>query len=216
MTAPYEPGAELEEVGLFPLPQVVLFPGMDMPLHVFEPRYRALTRDVLAGSRRICIVQIPEEDACGDPRQPRIATVAGVGEIATYEELSCGRFNILVSGMARVELTELPFRKPYRRARARVLGSREATVDPALLRALTSTAGRVADAVRKCHPTFRFDMPGADDPGRLADACSHFLIRDGAERQRLLETLDVGERIEKCLAALAEQLCDFDCNRFLN
>lgn len=216
MTAPYEPGAEIEEVGLFPLPQVVLFPGMDMPLHVFEPRYRTLTRDVLAGTRRICIVQIPEEDACGDPRNPCIARVAGIGEISSYEELSCGRFNILVSGMARVELTELPFKKPYRRARAKVLGSRERSVDPALLRALTSTAGRVAEAVRKCHPHFRFDTPSPSDPGRLADACSHYLIRDGAQRQALLETLDVSERIEKCLTALSEQLCDFDCNKLLN
>ena len=54
----YEPGSTMEDVAVFPLPQVVLFPGALMPLHIFEPRYRTMIRDVLASTRRICIAQI--------------------------------------------------------------------------------------------------------------------------------------------------------------
>lgn len=209
MTTPYEPGTELPEVALFPLPQVVLFPGADMPLHVFEPRYRAMTRDVLSSTRRICVVQIPEDHVCAEYRQPRIARIAGVGEIAHCDALPDGRYNIVVTGMARVELTELPFRHPYRRARATVVGSKGSAVDPAFVRALTAMACRVAHAVRECHPAFRFSLPETTDPGALADFCSHYLVLDGTERQDLLETLDVGERVSKCLSALTAQLTDF-------
>lgn len=208
MTTPYDPDTELAEVAIFPLPQVVLFPGTEMPLHIFEPRYRAMTRDVLASTRRLCVVQIPD-DATG-ARQPPIARVAGIGEIARCDALPDGRFNIVIEGMARVELAELPFQRPYRRARVRVLGSRGGEVEPALVRALSSTALRVADAVRKCHPGFRFVLPAADDPGQLADACSHYLVLDGCERQELLETLDISERVSRCLSVLSTQLSCFD------
>lgn len=209
MSKSYQPGTELAEVALFPLPQVVLFPGAEMPLHVFEPRYRAMTRDVLASTGRICVVQIPEDHVCSEYRKPRIARVAGIGEIAKWDALPDGRFNIIVTGMARVELEELPFRHPYRRAQARIIGSTGASVDPALVRALSAMASRVAHAVRECHPGFRFTLPSAAEPGALADACSHYLVLDGTARQDLLETLDVGKRVERCLSALTTQLAEF-------
>ena len=201
----YSPGDVLGEVALFPLPQVVLFPGAEMPLHVFEPRYRTMTRDVMASTRQLCVVQIPEDHDVGEHGQPQIARVAGLGEIARCDALPDGRFNILVEGKARVRLEELPFRRPYRRARVTVLGSNGRAADSALVRALSTVAGRVAQHVRECHPAFRFSLPCTDDAGVLCDVCAHYLVLDGTERQELLETLDVGERISRCLSALCAQ-----------
>jgi ATP-dependent Lon protease len=77
--------------------------------------------------------------------------------------------------------------------------------DPALVRALVSTATRVAGVVRQCHPGFRFCLPQSDDAGLLVDSCAHYLVLDGSERQKLLETLDVAERLERCLEYLVSQ-----------
>jgi ATP-dependent Lon protease len=204
-SALYALGATIDEVAVFPLPQVVLFPGALMPLHVFEPRYRTMTRDVLASSRRICIAQIPEDHDLDDFGQPSIASVAGVGEIVKCDALADGRFNILVEGKARARVEELPFKRPYRRARLTVLGQGGPEPEQSLVRALTSLATRVAGAVRQCHPSFQFCLPKGDDGGALADACAHYLVLDGTERQRLLETLDATERVKACVEALLRQ-----------
>jgi Lon protease-like protein len=202
---PYASGAVLGEVAVFPLPQVVLFPGAMMPLHVFEPRYRAMTRDILGSTRRICIAQIPEDHDIDAHGQPEISRVAGVGEIVKCDALPDGRFNILVEGKARVRVEELPFRRPYRRAQLTVLACRDRSPDPALLRALVSTATRVAGAIRECHPAFRFCLPEGAGAGHLVDACAHHLVLGGTERQALLEVLDVAERVERCLEMLITQ-----------
>jgi Lon protease-like protein len=204
MSEPYEPGAVIDEVAVFPLPQVVLFPGALMPLHIFEPRYRAMTRDVLASTRRLCIVQIPEDHTIDEYGQPEIAAIAGVGEVVKCDALPDGRFNVLVEGKARARLSELPFRRPYRKAKLTILEP-AGSGDPALVRALVSTATRLSGLVRQCHPAFRFCLPQTEDAGLLVDACAHYLVLDGAERQKLLETLDVGTRLERCLEYLVSQ-----------
>ena len=201
----YAPGCVLDQVPVFPLPQVVLFPGALMPLHIFEPRYRAMTRDVLASTRRLCIVQIPEDHSIDDYGQPQIAAIAGVGEIVKCDALPDGRFNMLVEGKARARVQELPFKRPYRKADITILSGESDSADPAMVRALVSTATRVAGVVRQCHPGFRFCLPQTEDPGLVVDSCAHYLVLDGSERQKLLETLDVGERVERCLEYLIAQ-----------
>src|SRR4051794_32714358 len=108
--------ANLEDVPVFPLPHVVLFPDSMLPLHIFEPRYRTMLADCLAGSTKaIVIAQI-------DRRGGRIAQVAGAGVIVEHQSLPDGRSNIVVAGRTRVRLDELmieePPRYPYKRARA--------------------------------------------------------------------------------------------------
>lgn len=210
MTCPrYGSGSVLDEVAIFPLPQVVLFPGALMPLHIFEPRYRTMTRDVLATTRQLSIALIPEDHETDRYGQPQIAEIAGIGEIVKCDALPDGRFNLLIEGRARVRLEELPYRRPYRRGRLTVLEPQPTCTDPALVRALVSTASCVAAAVRKCHPSFKFCLPQTDDAGVLADACAHYLVLEGTERQSLLETLDVCERVKRCLEVLLAQQAMF-------
>src|ERR1041384_4692244 len=104
MNPTYNPGSVLDDVAVFPLPQVVLFPGALMPLHIFEPRYRTMTRDVLATTRQVGIAHIPEDHDLDAQGQPSIASVAGIGEIVRADALPDGRFNILVEGRARVNV----------------------------------------------------------------------------------------------------------------
>jgi Lon protease-like protein len=195
----------LSALPLFPLP-TVLFPGALMPLHIFEPRYREMIRDVLDSHRALAVVQIADPEARDEHGHPAIARVAGAGVIIDHVELPSGRFNVLVRGRARVSLEELPFGdKPYRRARATVITAPPGEVPPSDLHTLVSAAAAFAARVRERDPSFDFSLPKDAAAGLVADLAAHHLVLDARERQAALETLDVGERVRRVADVLALQ-----------
>jgi ATP-dependent Lon protease len=195
----------LPALPLFPLP-TLLFPGAVMPLHVFEPRYRAMVRDVLDTHRALAVVLVTDPNDLDEHGHPRIAEVAGAGIIVDYLELKAGRFNILVRGRARVALEELPFKdKPYRRASATVLTPPPGEAAPSDVATLVSAANAFAARVREREPKFDFPLPKDAPAGAIADLCAHHLVLDPKERQSILETLEVGPRVRKVAEALALQ-----------
>ncbi len=108
---------------LFPLPKVVLFPHVVLPLHIFEPRYRRMTEDALAGDRLITIVQIktrPKSEGWTEPAP--IEDGGCLGRIIRHQRLDDGRFNLLLLGIQRVRLRgEPPSEKLYRVAEVDLL-----------------------------------------------------------------------------------------------
>jgi ATP-dependent Lon protease len=203
--APADLGPALHALPLFPLPQVVLFPGAVLPLHVFEPRYKAMIRDCLASHRALAVVQITDPDARGAHGHPAIARIAGAGVIIDHAELSEGRYNILVRGRARVLLEELPFVPPYRTAKATVLATDETSIGERDVAALMANAAAFVALVRERDPDFDFRIPKGAPPGLVADACAHHLVIDAGERQSILETLDLSERVLRVAETLALQ-----------
>src|SRR5688500_6346562 len=104
----------LRHLPVFPLPDVVMFPHALLPLHIFEPRYRKLTRDALAGNRLMGLALLIEDEVVGEP-PPRFASILGVGEIVMARELPDGRFDLVLRGRTRVRLErELVTEEPYR------------------------------------------------------------------------------------------------------
>ena len=108
-------------VPIFPLPNVVLFPKTLMPLHIFEERYRAMTREALAGDRQIAMVLLREGWETKYYENPAIHDVACLGKIETYEELEEGKYNIVLSGIHRVRLIREIQHSPYRLAEVEAL-----------------------------------------------------------------------------------------------
>jgi Lon protease-like protein len=102
---------------LFPLPNLVLFPQVVQPLHVFEPRYRELTADTLAGDQLMAMALLQpgwEEDYDG---RPALHSVACLGRVIGQKKLTDGRYVILLRGMSRIRIVdELPSSKLYRTA----------------------------------------------------------------------------------------------------
>lgn len=197
--------AALGALPLFPLPQAVLFPGAVLPLHVFEPRYKAMIRDCLASHRALAVVQITDPGKRDEHGHPSIAGVAGAGVIIDHAELSDGRYNILVRGQSRVKLEELPFVPPYRTARATVLPTRDKGASERDVTALMSNAAAFVALVRERDHDFDFRLPGGVLPGVLADVCAHHLVIDAGERQSILETLDLNARVLRVTEILALQ-----------
>jgi Lon protease-like protein len=189
--------AELAELPVFPLPNAVLFPGVAMGLHVFEPRYRAMMRHCLDhGPRAIAIAMLMPGFESDYEGQPAIHAIAGAGRIVEHRGNADGTFDLILEGTQRVRLHELPFTPPFRRARAETLvettseGIAELlrrTLGPDVLSALadvpTSSQAPIAPP--------RLEGP----PGRIIDLFADRVLRDPARRQTFLETLDVDRRL---------------------
>jgi Lon protease-like protein len=206
--------AELDALPVFPLPKMVFFPGSALPLHLFEPRYRQMILDCTTGGPKAMAVTLLlpgyEEDYEG---QPPIATVSGVGRIVWHEALPDGRHDIVLVGLGRARLDELPMDgRPYRRAKATMLPDRgDAT--GADVSGLLSCASAISAAVRDTHPEFSLGLDEKATPGQVADAIADRLVADSRERQAILETLDVHRRIDRVTAALSELLAEIQLAR---
>jgi len=193
-------------VRLFPLPNVVLFPQVMQPLHVFEPRYRQLTADALAGDRLIAMVLLQpnwEKDYGG---APPIHPVACLGRIVADQMLSDGRYNLLLQGMSRVQITqEIPHCKLYRKARADLLV--DVDVDnPSMARKLRRKLsvlvprwfGKQKEVLEQVRKLFRSEL----SLGALCDIFSFALALDVERKQELLDEHDVEKRVCRLLAHL--------------
>jgi len=103
-------------VPIFPLPDTVLFPRTLVPLHVFEERYRTMTREALEGDRLIVPALLREGWGTEDHPQGAVHEVACLGRIETCTELEDGKYDIVLAGVRRVKLIREVRSSPYRLA----------------------------------------------------------------------------------------------------
>ena len=198
-----DPRNNLVELPLFPL-NVVLFPGMPMPLHIFEERYKAMIGDCLEREAPFGIVLIKEGKEAGEPAEPvQIGTTA---RIVQMERLPEGRMNIMTKGEKRFELVAITQRLPHLVGQVRYLAE-EAGEGPSsaiaeikegyatFLRNLTALAGGW---------TSQAEVP--EDPITLSFAVASSLASSiempTVIRQELLELPTARERLDRLLPLL--------------
>lgn len=192
------------ELPIFPLPNVVFFPHTLLPLHIFEPRYRQMLADCLAGDRRLAMVLLRpgwEEDYHG---RPPVYAVAGAGEIVNAEMLPDGRSNIVLQGLGRMVIEgEVPSSKPYRIARASwlddVYPSRGEEALAPQVEHLRQVCGRLLSTLPTPVPGLVELLTDRDPPGAFVDRVSSLAVNDMEARQRLLESNDVERRIAEVI-----------------
>ena len=196
--------AVLEHLPVFPLPATVLFPGTALPLHVFEPRYVALTEHCLEQEGAIAIAMLLED---ADPMSPSppVHSVACAGRIVHHERLPSGRYNILVHGLQRVRLVnELPLISGFRSFRAEMVdtcGAAEAAGELARLQSCVLSLRRsVAETDQQLVEVLRTTA----DPVALADILGAVLVADPDTRQLLLATENLRDRLRLLIDAVAE------------
>ena len=209
-TAGFDPGA-LTSLPIFPLPNCVLLPGGLMPLHVFEPRYRDLTRDCLAGPQLMAIARLRPGYEASYYGRPPVYERCGVGRIICSEELPDGRFALLLRGVARAEIArELPPDRTYRVVEAKLLP--DASCDAATARdhhrRLITLCDRLAEVIDQGGPQLRDLVRSFESPGACADAIAAALIMDADERQELLEACDPMVRLQRTLGHVSHLLCE--------
>jgi Lon protease-like protein len=187
---------------IFALPGVVLMPGTLLPLHIFEPRYRAMVADALTGDRTIGMALMkPGWEEGG--RDPDVFAVGGAGEIVESEKLEDGRFNIILQGRFRYRIVREAGVDPYRLASVEPIASIPFP-DAGEETKAARTLRRLFEAVRS-----ELDLPPLPDEAlsaeRLGSEVALRLRYEPAELQALLETDALPDRC----GALAARLRDW-------
>lgn len=180
----------MTRISIFPLSGAMLYPGMQLPLHIFEPRYRALISDALARDRRIGMIQ-PQQAAEGAP----LYTIGCLGRIGEVEALDDGRFNIVLEGQARFRIVrELDVTTPFRQIEAELLEEDEdAVLSPVERASFERESRRFADA-----QGYSVDWEAVTrlDDLSLINGVSQIAPFDSAAKQALLEADDINARCE--------------------
>jgi Lon protease-like protein len=177
-------------LSIFPLPGAILLPGLQLPLHVFEPRYRALVGDALARDRRIAMIQ-PQRPAEDAP----LYEVGCVGKIGQVEALPDGRYNLVLEGEARFRLLrELPVTTAFRQVEGELIADdAEAALSSVERASFEREARRFADAQGY---SVDWESVARLDDRTLIDGVSQIAPFDAASKQALLEAPDLASRCE--------------------
>ena len=186
------PGSRLS---IFPLAGALLFPRALLPLHIFEPRYRALVTDALARDRRIAMIQ-PRELARA--AVPALFDVGCVGRIAQVEALDDGRFNVVLEGLTRFRLIqEMDVATPFRQVEASFAefgdADEQAPLAFALRADLEQESRRFADSRGY---SVDWDAVARLDDEALVNGIAQIAPFDVAAKQALLEAADVPQRAD--------------------
>ncbi|MBB4152431.1 hypothetical protein GGQ80_000307 [Sphingomonas jinjuensis] len=177
-------------LSIFPLPGALLFPGMHLPLHVFEPRYRAMVSDAMARDRRIGMIQ---PSGPGEP--PSLYDIGCVGRIAEVEALDDGRYNLVLEGVALFRLLrELHVTTPFRQIEAELLPvADDETLSLGRRASLEQEARRFAD---KQGYAVDWDAVNRLDDQSLVNGIAQIAPFDVAAKQALLEATGLEDRAE--------------------
>ncbi len=191
-------------VRLFPLPNVVVFPHVIQPLHIFEPRYRQMTADALAGDRMIALALLEpgwEEDY---ESRPPICPHACLTRIIADQKLPDGRYHIVIRGLSRIRIVaeDAPGKKLYRTARVELLddvGELTSAADKDLRSRLAVQIQRWLPPEKSVLEQFQSLLVGDLTAGMLCDIFAFALPLEIAAKQGLLEELNIAERARKLL-----------------
>lgn len=190
---------------LFPLPGVVLFPHVVMPLHIFELRYRQMMEHALASDRLLTMVQVRPDQAWGGAGTPALEAVGCLGRILNHERLPDGRFNLLLLGRKRVRLRrELEPGTLYRQAELEILEDFPGPPCGELVERALQEQFRALMAERGALDGELETLLSVTLPlGVLTDILSHTLDLPAILKQRLLTERAPGKRAEMLSAVLA-------------
>nr|MBP9112316.1 LON peptidase substrate-binding domain-containing protein [Polyangiaceae bacterium] len=185
--------------------QVVLFPDAFLPLHIFEPRYRAMLKHCMETHRAFAVAHVPDPADLDQYENPKIALVAGVGVVVEHESMPDGRSNILVRGKGRFVLQELPFVGPFRRARATKADEESVAISDSDRTTLLSAASGFMREIKKRDHTFDFILPKNGATGEWTDLCAHYLLVRAEAKQQVLEERNPRTRLNIVVRELAIQ-----------
>jgi Lon protease-like protein len=186
------------ELAIFPLPNVVLFPDVSLPLHIFEPRYRQMLASALKGDRLIGMVLLKPGYETDYEREPPVYDVGCAGLITHAEQLADGRSNIVLHGLQRFRIVGENHELAFRRA------SIEPLLDPPVAdertglrdarHRLESLVGAVVDSTGA-----EVHIPSSIPDHELVNVLAQYLPFEPVEKQALLERAGI---VERCRALI--------------
>jgi Lon protease-like protein len=196
------PSRQAELIPLFPLSQTVFYPNTLLPLHIFEPRYRQMMADALAGGRKIGTILLKPGWEDSYFAAPEVATVGCVGEIENHIRLEDGKYNMALKGLSRFKIVGETEGKPYRLAtieRLPEINDQSLTAGPNPLK---------EELTRHCHQYIRLlparanfkkemHLDACKTLSHLTDQIANQLNLTVEQKQKLLEQQDVLQRVDE-------------------
>jgi len=199
------------ELPLFPLP-VVLFPGVPLPLHIFEPRYRQMLQDVSVSNRLFGVSYF--DSSASDKEHPMVGHVGCVAEVTETQALPDGRSNILTVGLIRYRVENYLERgDPYLVAQVNYFEDEEE--DGELVnqssRSVAEAFSRIARAVKIINDE-RATLPDISDtdPQRLSFLVAAAMEIDADVKQELLELRSTSERLRRLRGMLLRAVSSYE------
>jgi ATP-dependent Lon protease len=187
-----------DEVPAMTLANTVFFPQALMPLHIFEPRYREMLRDVLATNRLFAVAGLDMHRVNDPSRFEPPHRVASVGIVRACQKNDDGTSNLLLQGICRVEILAVIRDEPYRRIRVRALSSQPGAPREENLQ-LRREVARLLNLKTKLASAATSEMTAflktVEDPEAFIDIAAFSLCENPALKQTLLETLDIHQRL---------------------
>jgi ATP-dependent Lon protease len=207
----FDPNGFSGRVRLFPVPRLVMFPHVLQPLHIYEPRYRDLLADALASDQLIAMPVLSDDAKAGGQGSPLLEPIGCLTKIVSHQKLPDGRSNLLVVGVARIQLwEELPQSELYREAAVELLGEccPGASEDEVL-----RIQKYLLEAFKK-HLSLQVDDPACLDGllerqvslAVLTDLIAHTLPLDWVTKVKLLAETDVDTRAQLLRQRLSDPL----------
>jgi len=189
-----EPDMTLPDIiPVFPLPNVVLFPQIVLPLHIFEPRYRDMVRDAARGPRLIGMALLREGWQPDYHGGPPIFTTGTVGEMVRMEELPDGRFNIVLRGLREFVIQRELRRRPYREAVVAWHAPLAGPLPPGLRKGITALVRLYIERLGQ-EAGDEGPLGAAADDETFVNFFAHHLDVSPVEKQALLEAPTLAER----------------------
>lgn len=199
------------------LPHATLFPQAMLPLYIFEPRYRRMLEDTLAGSRMFSVAM--QKPTCQRETPCRIA---GLGLIRASVQNKNGTSHLILQGLTRVHLDETVRHRPYRVARIHALvpEPEESVTADALSVKVRELVNRRVESVAATPEgsgappglhslpalqQFAKHLESLNDPDQIADMTACTLLQDPRQRQELLEAVDIETRLRRLIQFLIKE-----------
>jgi Lon protease-like protein len=191
---------------IFPLPNVVLFPSVFLPLHIFEPRYREMVADALKSDRLIGMVLLRPGWQGDYEGRPAVYPIGCSGVITHVEGLADGRYNIVLRGVERFRIVDEDDRLSYRRAHIEPLpDSKCLGEDAAAIRTQRAKLDALlAPTIDRSFAEFGGEarIPAAMADEDLVHALAQYLDLEPLEKQALLEQQSLRSRAESLVELL--------------
>jgi Lon protease-like protein len=201
-----------DHVAVMPLPNAILFPRVMLPLYIFEPRYKKMLANCLAGDRMFAVALLPMgwERKGKNPMPYDIATI---GVVRTCVGRPDGTANLILEGIARVNLVRYIQLHPYRIAQIEPLESvlpKFKTTRESLVSVVTKLARARAKMGVELPKSVVNSLLAVQSADQLSDLVSYTLLDNFHHKQLMLETLDVNQRLRKLVQLLQAQIQQFE------
>ncbi|MEE2857387.1 MAG: LON peptidase substrate-binding domain-containing protein [Planctomycetota bacterium] len=191
---PHDPADQQMEariLPLFPLPDVILFPGQVMPLHIFEPRYRQMMRDLLDNSGEVILGTVLGEDKEQLTELAPVQPVAGLGRLQKYQALEDGRFLVMILGEKRVRIRPHIGNELYPQARVKEIDDSHGPISEQQLTWLQDSIHSIKQDVQ---------LPEGTSALQLSDLLMMITPMSIEQRYEIYALPTLEERIDKVLA----------------